>query len=194
MRLDGPVYRYTELTYNLLIMNVLWIIFSIPIFTMGAATTALFYVVGKHSRGEQINMLKDFWKGFISDFGQSTIVFILMFISIGLLYFNLRNLHLVENYIILYIPFNLFILIEWILMSVYIYPLISRYELSTFDLFKKTFLLANTNLFRSVFCLLIIVLVLFLIYWKPFFFLFIMSIYAFLIYNILKGIFLKYES
>lgn len=194
LRLDGPVYRYTELTYNLLIMNVLWIIFSIPIVTMGAATTALFYVMGKHSRDEQINMIKDFWKGFISNFAQSTVVFIVMSICVGVLYFNIKNLHLVEDYIMLYIPFNIFILIEWILISVYVYPLISRYKLSTFDVFKKSFLLANTNLFRSIMSFLVIVGMFFLIYWKSYFLIFIMSIYAFLIYNILKGVFLKYES
>ena len=42
--IDGPVMQYiTKIVYSVW-LNILWIIFCLPIFTVGASTTALFYV------------------------------------------------------------------------------------------------------------------------------------------------------
>ena len=41
---DNPVWRYIGKFGDLIILNILWIICSIPIFTIGASTTAVYYV------------------------------------------------------------------------------------------------------------------------------------------------------
>ena len=50
-------------------LNFLWVIFSLPFFTIGASTTALFYVTGKIIRDENYKSLTGaFWHSFKNNF------------------------------------------------------------------------------------------------------------------------------
>ncbi len=49
---DNPVWRFIGKLGDLMILNILWVICSIPIFTMGASTTAVYYVTMKLVRGD----------------------------------------------------------------------------------------------------------------------------------------------
>lgn len=59
--------------------NVMFVIFSFPIVTAGAAYTALYHVMFKTLRGDGvINPFRQFWTGFISNFKQATICWIVL--------------------------------------------------------------------------------------------------------------------
>ena len=49
-------------------LNLLWMVFSIPVFTMGAATAALYRVTLKIARGEEPSVTQQFIRGFKQDF------------------------------------------------------------------------------------------------------------------------------
>lgn len=57
--LDSPVMVFLSKVANLMILNVLTIICCIPIFTAGAAITALYYVTIKMARGDDPYIIKD---------------------------------------------------------------------------------------------------------------------------------------
>lgn len=56
--MDGLPYKVATVIYNLMALSFLWFIFSIPIITIGASTTALFYVVGKIIRVKIMNSIR----------------------------------------------------------------------------------------------------------------------------------------
>lgn len=70
---DGFISRLLNLMYCLIIANLLWVILSIPIFTVGASTTALFSVIGKIAREEGVHIFRDFMKSFRMKFRLSLI-------------------------------------------------------------------------------------------------------------------------
>ena len=49
---DNPVWRFIGKFGDLIILNVLWFVCSIPIFTIGASTTAVYYVTLKLARND----------------------------------------------------------------------------------------------------------------------------------------------
>ena len=49
---DNPVWRFIGKFGDLIVLNILWIITSIPIVTIGASTTAMYYVTLKLVRDE----------------------------------------------------------------------------------------------------------------------------------------------
>ena len=59
------------------ILNVLCVIFSIPLFTVGAAVTAKYYVAMKLARKEEPNVFKAFIKSFRDNFKQATLLWLL---------------------------------------------------------------------------------------------------------------------
>ena len=63
---------------QLIALNLLWILCSLPIITAGASTTALFYCTLKLHKDGDIRVLHDFFKSFKQNFKQSTLIWILM--------------------------------------------------------------------------------------------------------------------
>lgn len=57
--------------------NIMFILFSLPFFTMGAGLVALYHVMLKTLRsGGVVNPFKQFWAGFKTNFKQATVVWI----------------------------------------------------------------------------------------------------------------------
>ena len=52
LRYDGPVIRYLAKAGDMILLNVLWVLCSLPIVTFGAATAAAHYVALKFVRDE----------------------------------------------------------------------------------------------------------------------------------------------
>ena len=62
---EGTVMQFiTKLVYSVY-LNILWFICCIPIVTVGASTTALFYVSLKIVKNEEGNITKSFFHSFI---------------------------------------------------------------------------------------------------------------------------------
>lgn len=55
-------------------LNLLWFVCSIPIFTIGASTTALYYVACKVAKGEEGDITQQFFRAFRENFKQATII------------------------------------------------------------------------------------------------------------------------
>ena len=70
--------------------NLMFVVFSLPVFTIGAGLTALYHVMFRTLRsGGVVNPFKEFWKGFKTNFRQATIswlvfVFITGFLTVDL--------------------------------------------------------------------------------------------------------------
>lgn len=70
--------------------NLMFVVFSLPVFTIGAGLTALYHVMFRTLRsGGVVNPFKELWKGFKTNFRQATIswlvfVFITGFLTVDL--------------------------------------------------------------------------------------------------------------
>lgn len=60
-------------------LNLLWLVCSIPIVTIGASTTALYYVMLKVVRNEESNVTSMFFRAFKENFKQATVLWLIMF-------------------------------------------------------------------------------------------------------------------
>ncbi len=64
----------------LLMLSWLWLLFSLPIFTIGAASSALYAVIRKVLRGEEGALFQEWWQAFRSNFKQSTAIWLVSLI------------------------------------------------------------------------------------------------------------------
>ena len=48
--INNPIMRFLTAMFDLMALSVLWVVFSLPIFTMGAASTALYSAAYHHVR------------------------------------------------------------------------------------------------------------------------------------------------
>lgn len=68
---DSPIMSFLSKVADLFVLNVLTLIFSIPLVTIGAATTAAHFAALKIHR-EEGHVFRNFWKSFKENLKQST--------------------------------------------------------------------------------------------------------------------------
>lgn len=71
--------------FDFMLLSVLWLICSIPIITIGASTTALFYMTMKMVRDEEEAIIKGFFKAFRQNFRSVFPLTILFLVFVGIL-------------------------------------------------------------------------------------------------------------
>ena len=129
-RYDSPFMRFMALVANLILLNLLWLVTSLPIITAGASTTAMFHVVLQYVNKQDDAVFKPFFKSFKENFKQATKIWI----PHGLI-----GLALVAEYFYLTIneTGSLWWLIFAVMAGVYLlisgmlYPMLARYENTT---------------------------------------------------------------
>lgn len=75
-----PNGKFLELLWkpiHIMFLNLLWVVFSLPIVTMGASTAALYSVLIKMRNGREGKLFRDFWDAFKTNFRQATILWLL---------------------------------------------------------------------------------------------------------------------
>ncbi|XCP86897.1 DUF624 domain-containing protein [Roseburia hominis] len=195
--LDGPLWRFFNLVYQLVVLHVLWIIYSLPLFTIGASTTALYYACMKMIRTKEGYVHRNFHHAFKENFKQATIIWLAVAAGVFLLITNLRFGIFLGNAIgKLILIGNSVILIPFFLICMYIFPVQAKFENRILDNVKNALILS----FRHFPCSLLLViiygsLILITVSFPPFFALMLFcgtGIAAYLSSNVFIYIFRKY--
>ena len=75
---DSWLGRFFNLVFDLVIMHFIWLVCSLPIFTIGASTTALYYTFMKRTRRDEGYIWKNYFSSFKSNFKQATIIWLII--------------------------------------------------------------------------------------------------------------------
>ena len=192
--LDSPFWRFVGKLADAVLLNLMWILFSIPIVTIGASTTALYYCTMKvASDREGSSLFRDFWKSFKLNFKQSTIIWL---ICLALMAFFALDIYFywgMESQLssILCIIFVVFALVLVCTMF-YLFPLQAKF----YNPIRKTFSFALIMQIRYFHWTLLMALIAALVgvatfYYSPMI-IFGMGLVAFLQSYILNHVFKKY--
>lgn len=71
--------------FDLVLLSVLWIIGCIPVITIGASTSALYYVTMKMAEDRDSGIIKTFWKGYKDNLKKSIPLTCLLLLCAGVL-------------------------------------------------------------------------------------------------------------
>lgn len=93
--IDGNIYKYMLKLYEVMVLNLLFIIASLPIVTIGAALTALYDVTLRMQVGTEKEMTGSFIKSFRKNGMQATKIWLtfLGLIAISFVFISLANGH-----------------------------------------------------------------------------------------------------
>ena len=76
---------------DLVIVNILWLVFCIPVFTIGASTAAMYRVTLNLVRGEGGGVVRSFWASFKLNFNQGVLLFLILLIPTLLVIVEVRG-------------------------------------------------------------------------------------------------------
>ncbi len=194
---DNPVFQKIEKWVDAFLLNLLWIFISLPIFTIGASVTALYYTVNKVLIHERNELFHSFWSSFKSNFKQSTVLWLLLLLFCGMtcadmyvLYHLLNNGYVLGNF---YILFGILSVLLVILGS-YLFPYVARFQDSTKIVIVNCCRIAVANIQWSLLLLLLLIASFLVTYMAPFMIAVIPVIYTILANKILERVFSKYMS
>lgn len=187
---DGIFYSVCNGIYHVFMLNLIWLLFSIPIFTIGASTTALFNVMDKFLNKKATDLFKDFFNSFKLNFKQST-VFWILFCGSSMLFYGAMQLLLFSTSTFgkFIIPLVLALYLEVVLAFIYVFPMISKYYLSSKDVAKLSFSLGNRYILLNLIIIAVILLIYYLMYLLPYYsLLFFMGLYSVIVLYLINPI------
>ena len=82
--------RFLTKLFDVMYLSILWFVFSIPIITIGASTTAMYYATVKVIRRDRGYIFQEFWKSFKLNFLQATLSWIIIVVGTLLFFFNVK--------------------------------------------------------------------------------------------------------
>lgn len=74
--LGGPLMEMLTTIGDFICISALWIVFSLPVVTMGASTAALYATVYRCMRVDKAGIWKNFWKSFRDNFKVATLAWV----------------------------------------------------------------------------------------------------------------------
>ena len=80
--INNPVMRFLVALFDLIALSVLWVVFSLPVFTMGAASAALYHAVYHHVRKGEDYIWSSFFDAFKANFKRQTLAWL---VALGIL-------------------------------------------------------------------------------------------------------------
>lgn len=131
--LDNPIIRFLSRLVDLVVLNVIFLISCIPVFTIGAALTSLYYVCINDWDPQNAHVFKKYIKSFRENFKKATAIWFIM-LAAGMI--TGTNLWYVlsewrdtgnETYRI-GIVFCILILILYFCIFTYVWPLQAKFE------------------------------------------------------------------
>lgn len=139
-------------------LNMLWFICSLPVFTIGASTAAMFRVTLKLARDEDPQIIPEFWRGLRDNFKQATVLWLIMLVAgivLGMDGYILY--HLYQTYtgaigVICTLGLALIIVaaIFYVIVLMYLFPLVASVKNTNFNMLKFSFLVGVRYLFCTI--------------------------------------------
>jgi len=148
---DSPIMQLISRFSSLVVLNLLFLCTSIPIFTIGASLTALYDVVFRLDSSREGKIAASYFQAFRANFRQSIPIWLLFLFLMGSSCANAVILSGkgTTSGLILSVA-GIVILINSLLVLGYAFPLLSQFQNTTSNMLKNSLLLAIANLPRTL--------------------------------------------
>lgn len=128
--IDSPVMTFLNRLADMIILNLLYVICCLPVFTIGAATSALYYQTMKMSKNEESYAVRGFFEAFRENFRKATPAWLIYLVVGILLTMDLYIAPMLGSELIgnIFRCICFFALLIWMIGVSYTFPLFSKFE------------------------------------------------------------------
>lgn len=194
---DNKLWSTLSAAVDAVLLNLMWLISCIPLFTVGAATTAFYYTTHKVIRNQQSGIWKEYWSSFRSNFKQATKLWLLFFVIFLVFYFDIRicTAYIKTGAFVGMLAYFFIALAAMALVwFMYVFAYLARFENGCKATLKNAAIMAIANLPRSFVVLLILAATIYVCWFLMLFTWFVPAIAMVLINRVLERVFRKYMS
>lgn len=147
---DSRIMQVAGRITDLILLNILFLLTCLPVFTIGAAVTAMYTLCFRMLRQEEGNIIKPYFRAFRDNFRPATGVFALLALILipDYMYFD-RFFHM-DGFLHYGFYFFVFIAAAAVLTAGFAFPWVSQFRNSVFQTLSNAFLLSISHLPRAL--------------------------------------------
>lgn len=198
---ESPIMAASAFMVDIVILNVLWLLCSIPIVTIGTSTSALYYCMLKIVRKEDSSVTGMFFHAFRQNLRQGCILTVILLVAAMFLYVDIQGCRMMGNTtgsVLKIVLMVLFVLLGAVFS--YVFPILAQFENSTKNILKCAYFMSIMNFGKTVIMVICNAIPLVLFFGMPYAFilsvpvwlLFGMAVIALLNSKLLVGVFDRY--
>lgn len=147
---DGKLYRFISTLWDIIKLNFLWTLFSIPIVTIGASTVAAYSVTLKMVDDAEGYVGRQFIKAFKENWKQGIPLGILALVATYAVYLDFQLFNVVEGNPIMFLIFGIVAIFAFGMAFIYAFPLSARYENTLIGTIKNSVSISTRYFVRTI--------------------------------------------
>lgn len=163
--IDSPLYKFMCQLFDILKLNMLWILCSIPVITIGASTTAAFHVALQMVDDEEGYIGREFMKSFKRNLVQGSVMGIMTLVGVYAVWLDLQ-LCRAKEYSLGFVLVTVMLIAFMILGNIYAYALLARYDNTIRETFQNSFMIAIRYFIPTVVLVVLIAIEVIIIMWN----------------------------
>lgn len=147
---DGGLYKFISRLWDVIKLNFLWLLFSLPIVTMGAATVAAYSVTLKMVDDAEGYVARQFVKAFKENLKQGIPLGLIFLFCSYVVYLDFELFQKVEGNPIYLLTFGIVAAFIFTMAFIYAFPLSARYENTLIGTIKNSVNIATRYFLRTL--------------------------------------------
>lgn len=153
---DGALYKFLSRLWDMVKLNFMWLLFSLPIVTVGAATVAAYSVTLKMVDEQEGYVARQFVKAFKENWRQGIPMGLLALFCSYAVYLDFELQHVAEGDSTMFLIFGIVAAFVFGMSFIYAFPLSARYENTLIGTLKNSVNIATRYFVRTL--LLVVIL------------------------------------
>lgn len=156
IKYDSPFWDRMGKLYYIIVLNFMWILFSVPLITIGPSTVALHHCMFYVIKGKEISVFKEFYHAFKENFVRNMLIGLIV-AGFGFLLIFSQNFYIEMATSISPTIYYFYIFVAFIffMFLVYIFPVLDTFDGNILELLRLSLFLSIKNLPMSILMLII---------------------------------------
>lgn len=163
---DGPFYKFIQTLFDLIKLNFLWLLFSLPVVTLGGATVAAFDIAMQMAGGEEGHIARDFVASFKRNFKSGIPYGLLLLLCSYVVWLDFSLFEQIEGNPIILLIMGMIAAFVFLLSFLFAFPLQARYENTLIKTLKNSADICTRYFVRTLSLIVVLFVEVMLIYWN----------------------------
>ena len=147
---DGALYKFLTRLWDMIKLNLMWLLFSLPIVTVGAATVAAYSVTLKMVDEQEGYVARQFVKAFKENWRQGIPMGLLALFCSYVVYLDFELQRVMEGDSTMFLIFGIIAAFVFGMSFIYAFPLSARYENTLIGTLKNSVNIATRYFLRTL--------------------------------------------
>jgi len=163
---ESPLYKFFSRLWDIIVLNFMWALCSVPIITIGASTIAAYSVALKMVDEEEGYIARSFLKAFRANLKQGIVLGLVTIAAAYIVYLDIAMFHAIESNPLPLLIIGIFAGVYFILSLLYAYPLAARYQNTLWNILRNSLEISLKYIVRTVVLLILVALAIAMIFWN----------------------------